>query len=77
MEAAPSAHRSSTPESVLNKVEVERLRAAGFVIVPLVPTPEMERVGAPNCYSAYDGSWEVACRDAGECYRAMVEFGCL
>ncbi len=57
--------------------EIERLRAAGFVIVPLRPTVDMVKVGAPNCYVVPDGKWETACRDAGECYRAMIEVGSL
>jgi hypothetical protein len=57
--------------------EIERLRAAGYVIVPLRPTEEMLQVGAPSCYLVPDGDWQTALRDAGECYRAMVELGCL
>ena len=57
--------------------EVERLRAAGYVIVPLRPTADMLKVGAPTCYIVPAGDWETACRDAGECYRAMIELGSL
>ena len=57
--------------------DIERLRSDGYVIVPLKPTPEMQALGAHVCYQAYDGSWDVALRDAAECYRAMIELGCL
>jgi len=56
---------------------VEALRRAGYVIVPLQPTEAMLCAGAPLCFLPYDGSWELARRDASECYRAMVEAGRL
>lgn len=61
--------------------EVERLRSMGFVIVPIQPTEDMLKIGAPSCFDAYRGSdpqtWENALSDARECYRAMVDVGCL
>lgn len=56
---------------------VEALRHAGYVIVPLYPSEAMICAGAPLCFLPYDGSWELARRDALECYRAMVDAGRL
>lgn len=65
----------------IDSATVERLRAAGFVIVPLSPSEEMLKVGAPCCYQpnspARADPWDVAMLDATECYRAMIELGCL
>ena len=71
--------RNSTSQraAVLPIEEIERLRAAGFAIVPLRPNEEMLKVGAPSCFIVPSGSWETALRDAEECYRAMMELGCL
>lgn len=57
--------------------EVERLREAGYAVVPLCPTEDMLRVGAPLCFVPPDGRWDVALKDAADCYRAMIELGCL
>lgn len=53
------------------------LRHAGYVIVPLHPSEAMICAGASVCFLPYDGSWDLARRDAAECYRAMVEAGRL
>jgi len=63
--------------ALLRDDEIEHLRAAGFVVVPLQPTSEMLKVGAPSCFIPPDGSWETAVQDAAHCYRDMVELGCL
>ena len=63
--------------AVLGRDAIERLRSCGFVVVPLRPTQEMKEVGAPSCFIVPDGTMETAIRDAGECYAAMVELGCL
>jgi hypothetical protein len=57
--------------------EIERLRAAGYAIMPLRLTEDMLKVGAPSCFIVPSGSWETALNDAEECYRAMIEVGCL
>lgn len=67
----------TVPEPPISTEDIERLRACGLVVVPLAPTSEMQRLGAPTCYQAYDGDWAVALRDAKDCYQAMVECGCL
>ena len=64
-------------EDIVCRSDVERLRAVGFVIVPLRPTEDMMRVGAPNCFIVPDGTFEIAMRDAADCYAAMIELGCL
>jgi hypothetical protein len=63
--------------SILDRPTIERLRHAGFAVVPLRPTDEMKAVGAPSCFIVPDGKMETALRDAAECYQAMVELGCL
>lgn len=62
---------------VLNTQELERLREAGYVVVPLRATDEMKKIGAPICYQTYDGDWDVACSDASDCYAAMIAVGAL
>ena len=66
---------------VIGVLEVERLRSAGYAVVPLRPSEEMLRVGAPLCYqpaeSQNEQAWKTALSDAGDCYRAMVELSCL
>jgi hypothetical protein len=57
--------------------DVERLRALGYVIVPLRPTIDMLKIGAPYCFSVPRGTWETALRDAEESYRGMIELGSL
>jgi hypothetical protein len=57
--------------------EIERLRAAGYVIVPITPTAEMVNAGAPSCYQVPDGTWEAARRDAVECFAAMAAAGAM
>ena len=68
------------PEPIDPK-EVDRLRASGYVIVPLRPSQEMIKVGAPRCFQPADSqseqTWKNALSDAEECYRAMIEVGCL
>ena len=68
-------------KELLSITEIERLRAAGLVIVPIRPSDEMLRAGAPMCFQADIGhdpqTWNTALRDARECYRAMIELGCL
>lgn len=61
----------------LTSDDIEALQAAGYAVVPLVPTDEMRSVGAPLCYQAYDGDWATARSDAAECYQAMIESGRL
>jgi hypothetical protein len=64
----------------IDQSEVERLRALGYVIVPLKPTEQMVKVGAPLCFQAAavrENSWDIALSDAADCYRAMIEVGCL
>ena len=70
-------HKKQPAEALISREDIERLRASGFAVVPLAPTTEMRRVGAPICYQAYDGDWDTALQDARECYLAMVECGCL
>ncbi len=62
---------------VIHQETIDRLRKAGFAVVPLRPTQEMIKVGAPFCYIVPDGDFEAALHDAGECYQAMIELGCL
>lgn len=57
--------------------EIERLRVAGFAVVPIKPTNDMLSVGAPCCFSAYDGNIAGAKKDAEECWLWMLEVGCL
>lgn len=65
----------------LDPNEVERLRAAGYVVVPLRPSEEMLKVGAPCCFqpaeSQSNETWRRALTDADACYQAMIELGCL
>lgn len=63
--------------AIVGRHTIERLRSCGFAVVPLRPTQEMKEVGAPSCFIVPDGSMAAAARDAGECYSAMVELGCL
>ena len=62
----------SVPQDV-----IDGLRQSGLAIVPLKPTEDMIKVGAPSCFQAYEGTWEHACSDAKECYAAMIEVGAL
>ncbi len=62
---------------IVDQETIDRLRSAGFAVVPLRPTQEMIEVGAPFCYIVPDGDFEAALHDAGECYQAMIELGCL
>lgn len=62
---------------LIDRATIEHLRHAGFAIVPLRPTEDMIAVGAPSCFIVPNGSVQMARRDAEECYRAMVELGCL
>ena len=64
-------------ELPLSIEEIERLRAAGFAVVPIKPTDDMLSVGAPCCFSAYDGDIVRAKKDAEECWLCMLEIGCL
>ena len=60
---------------------IERLRVAGYAVVPLQPSREMMKVGAPHCFQPADAqddeTWLHALSDADACYRVMVEVGCL
>ncbi|GBR17548.1 hypothetical protein AA105894_1847 [Asaia spathodeae NBRC 105894] len=56
---------------------VEECKARGFVIVPIAPTNEMLEAGAPACFQAYDGTWDMACSAARTCYAAMIEVSAL
>lgn len=76
MAASGGVPDAGAPE-ILSSDETERLRALGYVVVPLKPTDDMRKVGAPICYQAYDGDWAIACEEAGDCYRAMIECGAL
>jgi len=62
---------------IIDQQTIDRLRSMGYVIVPLRPTEEMKAIGAPSCFLVPGGTMETAIRDADECYRAMVELGCL
>lgn len=77
----PALGESQQTEEILSVAEVERLRALGYVVVPLRPSDEMLKVGAPKCFQVADGhdphTWETALTDAAECYRAMTDLGCL
>jgi hypothetical protein len=73
----PAPIRGEEVTAIIDSAHVERLRHAGYVIVPLRPTDEMKVVGAPNCYIVPHGDWETALHDAEGCYRAMIELGCL
>lgn len=75
--AMQSTPKHSDPDVPISREDIERLRTSGYAIVPLRPTPEMQKIGAPICYQAYNGDWTVALRDAKECYQAMIECGCL
>mgnify|MGYP000291893380 CR=1 FL=1 len=66
-----------TPNEIVTRLQIERLRKAGFVIVPLCPSNEMLKVGAPACFVVPDGDWDTAVHDARCCYLAMLELGCL
>lgn len=61
----------------ISREAIEQIRKAGFVIVPVCPSQDMKAVGAPSCFQCPDGDWDTACRDAEDCYRAMIETGCL
>ena len=78
----PSPKFLSHPEAgevaaIMDQQIVDRLRNAGFVIVPLCPTKKMIEVGAPFCFSVPTGTVEASLSDAAECYQAMVQVGCL
>jgi hypothetical protein len=62
---------------IFDREAIARLRHAGFAIIPLRPTKEMIAVGAPHCFSVPTGTVEASLSDAENCYRAMVELGCL
>jgi hypothetical protein len=62
---------------ILDQQAIERLRHAGFAIVPLQPNDEMIKVGGPFCFSVPSGTLDASYSDAADCYRAMVELGCL
>jgi hypothetical protein len=64
-------------DTQLSQLLLEGLRHAGYAIVPLEPTEVMLKAGAAVCFSPYDGDWNVARRDALDCYQAMVEIGRL
>ena len=74
---SPTPTTGQDATDILDRATIERLRHAGFAIVPLRPTDEMKAVGAPCCFIVPDGTIETALRDAAECYQAMVELGCL
>ena len=65
------------PVSPLSVDQVEQLRVAGYAVVPLRPTEDMLRAGAPSCFIVPDGTWETALQDAAQCYQSMVDLGCL
>lgn len=74
----------AVPESVdliLPPQVVERLRVAGYLVVPVRASEEMVRVGAPRCFQPSEAqsceTWAHALSDAAACYEAMVELGCL
>lgn len=62
---------------IVDRQTIERPQHAGFALVPLRPTDEMKAVGAPSCFIVPGGTMETALCDAGGCYQAMVEVGCL
>jgi hypothetical protein len=62
---------------IIDRETIEQLRSIGYVIVPLAASNEMKAIGAPNCFLVPGGTMEIALRDAEECYRAMIELGCL
>ena len=68
-------------EEIVPRAAIERLRNVGYVVVPLRPSDDMVKVGAPLCYQPSAPTkadpWAVALSDAAECYRAMIELGCL
>ena len=65
------------PTTILSGDKVAQLRAAGYAVVPLEPTDEMLKAGAPSCFIVPDGAWETAMEDAATCYQSMIELGCL
>ena len=62
---------------IIDRETIECLRSMGYVVVPLAPTHEMKAIGAPSCFIVPNGRMETALHDAEQCYRAMVELGCL
>jgi hypothetical protein len=66
---------------ILNAKQLEQVRAAGYVIVPLRPSEEMLKVGAPKCFQPAEAqseqTWKNAMSDAQACYQAMIECGAL
>lgn len=71
------SYKDGPKPAVLPTEEIERLRASGYAIVPLCPTDDMLRAGAPSCFIVPDGAWATALEDAATCYRSMIELGCL
>lgn len=70
----------STKEDVAKIIDqntLDRLRCAGFAVVPLQPSQEMIEVGAPFCFIVPYGNVETSLSDAADCYRSMIELGCL
>ena len=43
---------------IIDQQVIDRLRNAGFALVPLRPTKEMIEVGAPFCFSVPTGTVE-------------------
>ena len=62
---------------ILSREQIELLRSAGYVIVPLLPTEDMVNAAAPSCFQPGQGNWETARMDARQCYAVMIEMGCL
>ena len=77
----PDEAASESVGLILPPQVVERLRVSGYVVVPLRPSEEMVRVGAPRCFQPSEAqsceTWAHALSDATACYEVMVELGCL
>ncbi len=78
-EPSPDESGAGAPE--IPTAVIDRLRAAGYAVVPLRPSEDMLKVGAPRCFqpaeAQSDETWRHALSDAAACYQAMVEVGCL
>lgn len=78
--SSPRFEKSGTGAPVPSEV-IEQLRSAGYAVVPLRPSEEMLKIGAVHCFQPAEAqneqTWQNALSDAEDCYRLMVEVGCL
>lgn len=68
---------TAEPTEIVDQITLDALRCSGYVVVPLRPTQEMIQIGAPFCFIVPADTMKAALIDAEDCYRAMIELGCL